>query len=332
VALAVWDADRTQSSRRLLDTFGSSEYFLIQHAGSPQEAMNLVSAERARAALIIPPRFETDLFSGRGAEAQILVDGSDSSTVGPVLGYVGRIQYIASQRIGGFDLEPPYEMRTRFMFNPELNSQWFMVPGLTVVVMSLLSVLMTALTVAREWENGSMELLLSTPVQPLEIIAGKLAPYGVLGIVTIVIVYVVARTIFNVPFVGNLWVYGFGALLFLVTYLAQGLLISVVIRKQMLAMMIALLSSLMPSFLLSGFIFPLESMPKFFQYMTMVFPARWFMQISRDTFLKGTSLFDLGVPFLALAGTCTLMIVLSVNRFKSDLEPYKGIVRFKSRM
>ena len=321
VALAVSDSDQSQSSRRLLDTFGSSGYFLIRRVSSPREGITEVSAERARAALIIPPRFEQDLFAGRGAEVQILVDGSDNSTVGPVLGYVASIQNMASQRIGDFDPAPAYEFRTRFLFNPELNSRWFVIPGLTVVVMSILSILLTALTVAREWENGSMELLLSTPVQPLEIIVGKLAPYGILGIIAVVFVYVIARTVFGVPFVGSLWVFGFGCLLFIITYLAQGLLISVVTRKQTIAMQLSMMSGMLPSNLLSGFIFPIESMPTFFQYFTMILPARWFMRIARDTFLKGSSLIELAGPFLALSLICALMIFLAARRFKRDLEP-----------
>ncbi len=321
VALAVCDFDQSQSSRRLLDTFGSSRYFLLQGAASPREAITDITAERARAALIIPPRFETDLFAGRGAEAQILVDGSDNSTVGPVLGYVVSIQTIAAKRITGFDPPAPYEIRTRFQFNPELNSRWFVIPGLAVVVMSILSILLTALTVAREWENGSMELLLSTPVQPIEIIVGKLAPYGVLGITAVAFIYVVARTVFGIPFVGNLAVFGLGSLLFLVTYLAQGLLISVVTRKQVIAMQFSMMSGMLPSNLLSGFIFPIESMPLFFQYFTMLLPARWFMVIARDTFLKGSSLVDLAGPFLALSLICAVMILAAARRFKRDLEP-----------
>jgi ABC-2 type transport system permease protein len=321
VPLAVSDSDKTQSSRRLLETFGSSEYFLIHRVSSPQEGITEVSSERARAALIIPPRFEQDLFNSRGAEAQILVDGSDNSTVGAVLGYVGSIQNIAAQRIGDVNPAPPYEMRTRFLFNPELNSRWFVIPGLTVVVMSILSVLLTALTVAREWENGSMELLLSTPVEPLEIIVGKLSPYGILGIIAVIFVYVLARTVFGVPFVGNLWVFGLGSLLFLLTYLAQGLLISVVTRNQTVAMQFSMMSGMLPSQLLSGFIFPIESMPPFFQYFTMILPARWFMRIARDTFLKGSSLIELGGSFLALTFICGLMIFLAARRFRRDLEP-----------
>jgi ABC-2 type transport system permease protein len=321
VALTVNDSDQTQSSRRLLETFISSHYFLIHQAASPAEAVKDVSAERARAALIIPPFFEKDLFADRVAKAQILLDGSDSSTVGPVLGYVGSIQTIASRRIGDFNPPAPYELRTRFLFNPELNSRWFVIPGLTVVVMSILSILLTALTVAREWENGSMELLLSTPVQPIEIIVGKLTPYGALGIIAEIFVYGIARTVFGIPFVGNLAVFGLGSLLFLATYLAQGLLISVVTRKQVIAQQFAMVSGMLPSQLLSGFIFPIESMPPFFQYFTMALPARWFMRIARDTFLEGSNIFELSGAFAALSIICIFMILMATRRFKRDLEP-----------
>ncbi|MFI5305155.1 MAG: ABC transporter permease [Nitrospiria bacterium] len=321
IPFGVSDSDQTQSSRKLVETFGSSKYFLPSRVISPHEAERKVFAEDVRAALIIPPRYEKDLLAGRGANAQILVDGSDNSTVGPVLGYVASIQNMSSKRIGDFDPPMIYELRTRFLFNSELNSRWFVVPGLTVVIMAMLSILLTALTVAREWENGSMELLLSTPVQPLEIIVGKLAPFGVMGILAEIFVFVIARVVFEVPFLGNLAVFSLGCLLFLVTYLAQGLLISVITRKQQISIQIAMMTGLLPSNLLSGFIFPIESMPTFFQYFTMILPARWFMQIARDTFLKGSSLLDLLTPFLALTTLCILMIFMATRRFKRNLEP-----------
>jgi ABC-2 type transport system permease protein len=320
IELAVTDWDQTQSSRRLIDTFSSSHYFLIDRVISPLEAQNEVASEKARASLIIPPRFEKDLLAGRSARLQILLDGADSSTVGPVTGYVGAIQSVASKRLFDFDPPAPYQLRTRFLFNPELNSRWFVVPGLMVVVMAILSILLTALTVAREWENGSMELLLSTPVRPLEIIIGKLAPYGVLCLIAVALVFVIARTVFGVPFVGNYAVFGAGCLLFLVTYLAQGLLISVVTRNQQVAMQFAMLTGFLPSQLLSGFIFPIASMPLFFRIFTMIFPARWFMKISRDTFLKGSNLFELLIPFAVLSLVCLWMIRQSTSKFKKDLE------------
>ncbi len=321
IPISVSDADNTQSSRRLIDTFGSSQYFEIKHISDPSLALTDIMAQRTHAGLIIPPGFEKDLLAGRGSRSQILVDGSDNSTVGPVLGYLSSIQNIASKRIGEFDPPVFYEIRTRFLFNPELNSRWFVIPGLNVIVMAMLSILLTALTVAREWENGSMELLLSTPVRPIEIVIGKLAPYGALGTLAITFVFIIARVFFGVPFVGNLAVYGLGCFLFLLTYLAQGLLISVVTRKQQLAMQLAMMTGMLPSQLLSGFVFPIESMPKFFRYLTMLLPARWFMRISRDSFLKGATLVELAIPFLALTALCALMITMGIRRFKRDLEP-----------
>ncbi len=321
IPIAVHDADQTQTSRRLIDTFGSSGYFVIDPVSSPNQGQRALSGDQDRAALLIPGNFQKDLFSGRSTRAQVLLDGSDNSTVGPILSYVNAIQTIASQRIAEFSPPPLIHIKTRFLFNPELNSRWFVIPGLVVVVMAILSVLLTALTVAREWENGSMELLLSTPVEPLEIIVGKLAPYAVLGIGAVTFVYLMSRTIFGMPFQGSLWVFGLGCILFLATYLSQGLLISVVTRKQQIAMQIAIMSGLLPAQLLSGFIFPIESMPQFFQYFSMILPARWFMTIARQSYLKGSTLWEMGTAFLALGFLCAVMIRLATKKFKKDLEP-----------
>jgi len=166
-----------------------------------------------------------------------------------------------------------------------------------------------------------MELLLSTPAEPLEIIVGKLAPYAVLGIVAVVFVYIISRTVFDLPFAGSHLVFVFGGLLFLATYLAQGLLISVILRRQQIAMQVAMLSGMIPSMLLSGFIFPIGSMPLFFQYLTMILPARWFMTVARDSYLRGSTLLEMGGAFLALLLLCALMITLATRKFKKDLEP-----------
>jgi ABC-2 type transport system permease protein len=195
------------------------------------------------------------------------------------------------------------------------------VPGLNVIIMAILSILLTSLTIAREYENGSMELLLTTPVQPIEIIFGKLAPYFSLGVTTVVFIFLIARTAFGVPFVGNILVFGMGCFLFLMAYLALGLWISVTTKKQMVAMQMAMMMGMLPTQLLSGFIFPIESMNKGFQIFTMILPARWFMQISRDTFLKGTSVLSLWAPFLGLTIFCVFIIIAGTKRFKKDLEP-----------
>lgn len=321
IPMAVYDGDKSQATRQLMETMGSSSYFILSPVYSQREAIEKIQSEDVRAALIIPPQFEYLLRSGREAKAQALLDGSDNSTIGSVMGYLTSIQQLSSEKILEMKFPEPVRLETRFLYNPELNSRWFVVPGLMVVILSILSILLTALTVAREWENGSMEMLLTTPARPIEIILGKLAPYLILALGGVVFVYIMARVFFEVPFRGNHLVFGLGAMLFLTTYLAQGLLISVLTRRQQIAMQFSMMSGLLPSLLLSGFIFPIESMPKFFYYFTAILPARWFMIISRDVFLKGAGILDLKVPFLALAAICLVMVNIAVRKFKKDLEP-----------
>jgi ABC-2 type transport system permease protein len=321
IPIAVHDADKTQSSRRLIETFGSSGYFIINPVSSDEMAQAGLEGNRYRAALLISGGFEKDVFAGRSASVQILLDGSDNSTVSPIMSYIADIQKIAIERLTDFTIPEPLDLRVRFLFNPELNSRWFVIPGLTVTVMAILSVLLTTLTVAREWENGSMELLLTTPVEPIEIIVGKLSPYAVLGLLAVSFVYIMSRVVFGIPFHGSLFIFGIGSLIFLVTYLAQGLLISVVTRSQQVAMQIAMMTGLLPAQLLSGFIFPVESMPAFFQVLTMILPARWFMTIARSLYLKGSTLFDMAIPFMALTLLCVIMIYFATKKFKRDIEP-----------
>lgn len=321
IPLSVFDSDKTQSSRQLIETFSSSDYFIVEQVSSPAEAEKALMNNDARAALLISGGFEKNLFAGKSTDVQILLDGSDNSTVGPILSYVSSINTIAAARLVHYDPPPILNLKTRYLFNPELNSRWFVIPGLIVVVMAILSVLLTALTVAREWENGSMELLLTTPVQPLEIIVGKLTPYAVLGLGSVAFVYIISRTVFAIPFQGSLLVFALGTLLFLITYLAQGVLISVLAGNQLIAMQIAIISGLLPAQLLSGFIFPIESMPVFFRYFTMILPARWFMSIARGTYLRASTFQDLLPVFAALGVLAIIMILLAVKNFKRDLEP-----------
>ncbi len=321
IPLGVHDDDKTQSSRRLIETFGASQYFISTQLPTPAAAQDALAMEKNRGALIIPAGFEEDLFAGRTGQAQLLLDGSDNSTVSPILNYVNAIENLAATRLVNFEPPQVLNLKTRYLFNPELNSRWFVIPGLTVVVMAILSILLTALTVAREWENGSMELLLSTPVKPVEIIIGKLAPYGIMGLLAVLLVYVISRTVFHVPFQGNFAVFMLGCVLFITTYLAQGLVISVVTRKQELAMQFAMMTGMVPSQLLSGFIFPIESMPKFFHYFTMLFPARWFMVVARQSYLKGSTFMEMSAAFAALTTLCCISIAIATRRFKRDLEP-----------
>jgi ABC-2 type transport system permease protein len=321
IRIAVFDQDHTRESRQLTETFAASEYFIMRAPAAGAAAVREVESERSSGALIIDPKFGRRVASGQGAVAQVLVDGTDNLKSGVITGYLSGIMTAAVKKLTGTAAQNPIEIVTRFVYNPELNTQWFVVPGLIVIVTGLLSIFLTALTIAREWENGSMELLLSTPVLPLEVIVGKILPYVFLGLAGIVLVYVSSRFIFGVPFEGSYLLFVLSCLLFIGASLAQGLLISITTRQQQRAMQFSMLLGILPAMLLSGFVFPIESMPTFFRYLTAVLPPRWFMQIIRGIFLKDAGLVDLWLPFAVLLLMNIVLIAVAKKRFKRDIEP-----------
>ena len=320
VGLLVSDGDNTRASRELTELFSASGYFKVARAASAAEATKALGDERAKAALIIGPEFERNVRAGRPASAQVLLDGADNSYAGTVLAYLGGIQESAQRRL---TRAPPAraELRTRFLFNPELNSKWFIVPGIFVIVVGLIASLLTALTVAREWENGSMELLLATPVKPLEIIFGKIAPYLVLCLAGVGLVYGMARIVFGVPFVGSHLVFFLATGLFLAATMAQGLVISVVTRQQQIAFQAAMNTGMLPIQLLSGFIFPVESMTLPFQVLTAIIPARWYMTLTRSLFLRAPDFAMIAPSLGALGALAAVFVWFAWKKFKTDLEP-----------
>jgi len=321
LALGVYDRDNTRYSRQLVSVFESSGYFLPEGAASPALAVRGLDSGRYSAALLVEPDFGRELGRGGRARAQFIVDGTDNSKAMAVLGYLPGLAAAAMAKFGAAPPPEPAPLKARFMYNPELNSRWFVIPGLAVIIIGLLSILMTALTVAREWENGSMELLLSTPLRPAEIIAGKIIPYVALVLGGVFFVNLVSRFGFGIPFRGSYLLFLFGTLLFALASLAQGIVISVVTRQQQLAMQFSMISGLLPSLLLSGFIFPIESMPAFFRYFTMILAPRWFMAIARGITIRGAGAADLALPLLALGALCAALLAAAFKKFKTDLEP-----------
>jgi ABC-2 type transport system permease protein len=321
INLTVYDQDHSRASRQLAEVFQASGYFNIHYRDLDAKPAGTLDSQRAKAALFIEPHFERDISRKGTATAQVLIDGSDNSTAGIIGGYLSGIQRAAVGRLTGQAMTMPVTLDSRYLYNGELNSRWFTVTGLSVVVLAILSIMLTAITVAREWERGSMELLLSTPVSPLEIIAGKLAPYLVMGLAGQLILYLAARLLFDIPFKGSHFLLLAATLLFLIAGMGQGLLISVTTRHQMAAIQFSQMMGQLPSNLLSGFIFPIESMPVFFQYFTMIFPARWFMIIMRGLYLRGAGLSELIAPFLLLLALDVFFISMAVKRFKRDVEP-----------
>ncbi|MCB4756552.1 MAG: ABC transporter permease [Elusimicrobia bacterium] len=352
IRLAAVDGDRSRASRQLLEVFESSDYFRLMRIPSSAHLVKHLDEEKAKGVLIIEPGFGKDISRGMEAKAQIILDGADNSTTGTIASYLSGIQRAAIKKLviaslpaaGGRAKQSDFpegerqiasvgrhgdlprndrliNIDTRFLFNPELNSQWFVIPGLAVIIIGVLSILLTALTISREWETGSMELLLSTPVRPLEIIIGKLSPYLIISLIGVFLVYLAARGLFHVPFQGNHLLFLLGCILFLGCTLTQGLVISVITRQQALAMQLAIVSGLLPSLLLSGFVFPIESMPDFFRYFTGLLPPRWFMIITRGIFLKGAGVIDLKIPLIALLSLNAFLLLIASKKFKKDLEP-----------
>ncbi|MBR3782431.1 MAG: ABC transporter permease [Alphaproteobacteria bacterium] len=323
IDLAVADNNQTMESRKLIEAFDSSNYFRSYDIQNPNLMFDELVAGRARAALIIPPEFTKDFYRGDGANVQIIVDGTESSSMASVANYlmaVNKNSYfkILDIPVDSYAENPEYKIR--YLFNPELNSKWFAVPGLSAVIIALVAIMLTTLTICREWERGSMEMLLSTPATRLDIIIGKVGPYAVLSIIGFVLVFLVARTVFGVPFVGSYWQLFLGTWLFILGYLAIGLLISVSTKRQEVAIQYAAIIGLLPTVILSGFVFPIEYMSSGYRFVSSVFPARFYMDITRDQFLKGSLFIDIWWLYAILALQALVILLMCVVKFKRSLE------------
>ncbi|MGN0917375.1 MAG: ABC transporter permease [Candidatus Enterousia sp.] len=322
INMAYYDADRTETSRGLVETFNSSGYFKTYELASPNDGFDDVVAERARAVLVIPPQFEKNAVGDKSGAAQIILDGADNSSIMSIINYLQTINTKASAKINNNPQirNTGFSFKSRYLFNPELNSRWFSVPGLTAVIIALVAIMLTTLTICREWERGSMEMLLSTPATTLEIIVGKVLPYAILSFIGFILVFIVARVVFGVPFVGSYLTLLLGTGLFVLAYLAIGLLISVSTHKQDVAIQFACIIGLLPSVILSGFIFPIEYMARGYQMAASVFPARFYIEVARDQFLKGSHIGALWMPITALAVAAVVLLIICLVRFKRTLE------------
>jgi len=321
IHLAVQDRDRSYSSRALVDIFRNSGAFLPHDAPGGSDVQRLLSSESDKAVLIVEPGLERMLQIGGAQKVQIVLDGSDATVASSILAYLSGLQEEANARLDPAAAPSPIRLAVRYLYNPELSTQWFVVPGLVVLVIGMVSILLTAITVAREWENGSMERLLASQVTPLDIIAGKLLPYLVIGQGGMALIYSLARLGFGVPFAGSHLALIAASLMFQTSYLGMGLFISSVTRNQQVAMQASMVGGFLPAILLSGFIYPLESMPTGFQVLAGAFPAKWFMIVCRGIFLKGAGWSALGPSFLMLAAMDAAILAVAVLTFKTDLEP-----------
>ena len=323
IPTVVYNMDGRQASRELLDAFENTGYFTIRrHVGSDEDLMAAVVRGEAKIALKIPRDYSDALLTGRGAQVQVLIDGSDSTVAMQALNVSNAIglhkSIEASVRQMGEAGALPIEMRPRVLFNPAMKTPNFIVPGLVGMIMQLVTTFLTAFAVVREKENGTLEQLMVTPVSKLGLMLGKLAPYAVIGAGETSLVVFLMWALFGVPIAGSVGLLAAFSVIFLFTALGLGLMISTIAENQMQAVQMSVVIVL-PSVLLSGFVFPQESMPYPIYILGQLIPVTYFIRILRGIILRGAGFYDLydQAAWLALIGFTILAI--SATRFRKTL-------------
>jgi ABC-2 type transport system permease protein len=318
IALAVEDRDGTSESRAVVSAFVNSGYFdLVAAVYSPREAERLLDDNTARAVLVIPEGFGRALANRDSAPVQVLVNGDNATTATTVIGHATAILQAASLEAAGV-VRPPLVVEPRVWYNPELRSALFLVPGLIAYIAMLMSVTSTALSIVREKESGTIEQVRMAPVRTLSFIIGKTVPYFGIALISASFVFFASMLLFDLPMRGSWAALALLMSLFLIGALATGLLVSTIADTQQLAFQIALLVSLLPTLMLSGFIFPIASMPPFLQAVTYAVPAQYFLVALRGIVLKGASILHLLPQLGALTAYAVLVLGLASVRLARE--------------
>jgi len=328
VPLAVWDRSRTPESRELASRFEGSRYFqVVLRAEGYSEVVEAVDDARVLAALVIPEDFAGRVRSDRPSAVQLLLDASEANTATIALGYAEavvsgysgdlEVRWARSQGLQG--IRPPLDVRSRVWFNTDLESRNFIIPGLISIIMMIIAALLTSLTVAREWEQGTMEQLIATPVTSTELILGKLLPYFVIGMTDLAVAVAMGKFLFHVPMRGSLpLLFGIAAV-FLVGALSLGMLFSVSSRSQFAASQMAMAFTFLPSYLLSGFVFSIDSMPRAARAVTYLIPARYFVKVIKGVYLKGVGPATLAAETGALLVFGAGLLLAATRMFRKKL-------------
>jgi ABC-2 type transport system permease protein len=328
VALAVYDLDNTVASRDLISRFAGSGYFeIVNYVYDDAAARSLLDHGSVRLVLRINAGFQADLAAGRVAQVQALLDGSDSNTAGIVLNYsneiVGQANFDAlvdrvTRVLGTFQRPGQADLQTRAWFNENLESRNFFVPGVIALIVTLITLMLTSIAVVREYEIGTIEQIMVTPIRPIEFILGKTVPFALIGFADVLLITAVGVYWFEVPIRGSIPLLLLATGLYLLTSLGVGLLISTISRTQQQALMTSFLF-FAPAILLSGFVFPIANMPPVVQWLTYLNPLRYFLVIIRGIFLKGVGLQILWPQMVALTIIGVLTFTLAVRRFHKTL-------------
>jgi len=329
VPIVIWDQNQSQDSRELISKFQGSRYFaILGYVYSYPEVERAIDSGEALAALIIPVRFARRIEAGRAAPVQFIVDGSDSNTATIVMGYADAVAWGYSQdvafseirRLEGQKVRLPLDLRTRVWFNADLESKNYIIPGLIAVIMMVIAALLTSLTVAREWERGTMEQLIATPVKGPELILGKLLPYFAIGMFDVLLAVLMGEFLFQVPLRGSPALLFAMAAIFLAGALSLGMMISIVTKSQLLASQLAMVLTFLPSFLLSGFMYAISNMPVPIQVITYLIPAKYFVSLLKGIYLKGVGLEILALEAVLLSVFGAAIVLLANRKFKKKLE------------
>lgn len=328
LALVVCDLDRTSISRELIEGFSGSVYFSqVNYVDIPSEIDPIIDRNEANLAIVIPRGFAKSIRRGETEKVQVLVDGSDANTANICLGYSMRIinVFIRSmvENAPQNNAEISYslvDVRPRVWYNPEIRSANFMVPGVVCLILMIITTVLASMAIVKEKEIGTLEQLIVTPIKPYQLIIGKLAPFTIIGYVIITVVITVAYFWFKVPFEGSLILLYFLTFGYLLSTLGLALFISTISRTQQQAMLSAAFFVILPFVYLSGFIFPIENMPRAIQYLTYLIPLRYFLEIVRGIFLKGNTFGTLLPQFLAMMAFGVVIMSFSILRFRKKLE------------
>ncbi len=322
IRMAVVDQDHGQQARDLADAFVASGRFrIVARAEAVADIERLLDRGRVSLALVIPPTFSRDLGTGRTVPVQAILDGSDANTATIALGFTQATvqQYSSQLLLQTRRVRLPVTAETRVWYNEELASRNMIVPGLVAVIMMIIAGLLTSLTIAREWERGTMEQLAATPVSRLEVVLGKLLPYLAIGLVDVALCSLLGVFLFGVPFRGSVLYLAGTSFAFLAGTLGLGLVISAAARNQLLATQIGMIATFLPGFLLSGFMFSIDTMPWILRVITYLVPARYFLVVTRGLFLKGVGpdvLWSQGLLMVLYAG---IGLALAARAFRKEL-------------
>lgn len=320
IEIAVIDQSHTPESRALVERIASNDFFHITARNVAVSTIgDLFESRTAQAALVIPMDYSRAIENRTGAQVQLIIDASDPNAATFINNYVGQVISQENEQLAGrhaalFTLSP------RILYNPDMRSADFFVPGLIALILLLISSLLTSIAIAREKENGTMEQLLVSPVRPIQIILGKVLPYTMLGFIDGVLILVIGSLWFHVPIQGSVLLVLLMMIIYVVTGVSLGILVSTIAKTQAVAMLAAVTMTILPTVMMSGFIFPISSMPPVFRYVSDIVPATYFLEIIRGIVLKGNTISNLYRPAGVLLGMDLLLILAAVRSFRVRLE------------